>query len=57
MDATLKELSMLVKETTASARWSGARLAFSSAYRDKYDTVALRLGGRHAVALYFGARG
>lgn len=42
MDATLKELSMLVKETTASARWSGARLAFSSAYRDNGGRVHMR---------------
>jgi hypothetical protein len=35
MDASLKELTLLVQEVNAAARWSGARLAFSAAYRDK----------------------
>ncbi|EDQ90477.1 uncharacterized protein MONBRDRAFT_36553, partial [Monosiga brevicollis MX1] len=42
MDATLKELSDLIKECNTSARRKGARLAFSSVFKDTRGNPTLR---------------
>lgn len=55
MDASLKEISTLIKEVNVSARRKGAKLAFSTVYRDKYSMPAAAI--QLHLTLLCGSRG